>query len=89
MERPKRAAASGVAAALLACLPPQQRIKGGVAGLAMAFLSIWIVRHSFIKWAEKQAEHWPFGKNLGFPSDDMKIDEMGTTSTLLIESGES
>lgn len=39
---------------------------GLVAGPSVATLMVWIVGHSFVKWAQRQARQSYFGESLGF-----------------------
>ncbi|KAJ1154732.1 hypothetical protein NDU88_007475 [Pleurodeles waltl] len=42
---------------------------GVVPGPEVAFISIWVVGHSFIKWAHRQACRTAIGENLGLESN--------------------
>ncbi|KAJ1182005.1 hypothetical protein NDU88_007203 [Pleurodeles waltl] len=43
----------------------QQGLHGSVPGPEVQFISIWVVGHSFVKWASRQARSTPLRDNLG------------------------
>ena len=50
---------------------------GSVAGLLQSVLSFWIVGHSLVKWAAKQGDTRPCGKNLGFSFTEVSVNWWG------------
>ncbi|KAJ1162060.1 hypothetical protein NDU88_002539 [Pleurodeles waltl] len=58
-----------------------QQIEAGLAAVTILgcvggpdkVCAVWIVGHSFVRWAEKQASSWHFGRQLGILGDNLVL----------------
>ncbi|KAJ1178702.1 hypothetical protein NDU88_003944 [Pleurodeles waltl] len=52
---------------------PSSAEQGCVVGPHVEGASVWIVGHSFIRWAAKQADLRPLGRQVGFDGSRVKV----------------